>query len=117
MAFVDFQRPSSTLSIDRKPSTFPFDDNVTLDSGILDTPTMMSPTNSTAGLFSPDTTLWEDSYSNSTFHDRTPHVSTHSFFEQSNNNNPFMRMPATQAATYGQQPSAWPMSESTSGSR
>ena len=111
---MDFHRPSSTLSVDRKPSTFSFDDNVTLDSNILDTPSIMSPTNSTQGMFSPDTSLWED-FPAGPFADRTStNSNTNPFFEQ--NNNPFTRLPATQAATYGQQPSAWPLSDS-SGSR
>jgi hypothetical protein len=111
---MDFHRPSSTLSVDRKPSTFSFDDNVTLDSNILDTPSIMSPTNSTQGMFSPDTSLWED-FPTGPFADRTStNNNTNPFFEQ--NNNPFTRLPATQAATYGQQPSAWPLSDS-SGSR
>ncbi|OCL01839.1 hypothetical protein AOQ84DRAFT_305905 [Glonium stellatum] len=110
---MDFHRPSSTLSIDRKPSTFSFDDNVTLDSNILDTPSIMSPTNSTQGMFSPDTTLWED-FPAGPFADRSSNASNNPFFGQ--DNNPFNRLPATQAATYGQQPSAWPLSD-TSGSR
>lgn len=49
---MDFHRPSSTLSAaDRKPSVFSFDDNATLDSNILDTPVLMSPTTSTQGIF------------------------------------------------------------------
>jgi hypothetical protein len=74
----------------------------------------MSPTNSTQGMFSPDTSLWED-FPAGPFADRTStNNNTNPFFEQ--NNNPFTRLPATQAATYGQQPSAWPLSDS-SGSR
>ncbi|KAH7086705.1 hypothetical protein FB567DRAFT_49346 [Paraphoma chrysanthemicola] len=116
---MDFHRPSSTLShIDRKPSTFSFDDNATLDSNILDTPVLMSPTTSTQGIFSPDTSIWED-FSTGQFVDRTATssvVNTNGnnpfFTEQSNN--PFARLPPNQAATYGQQ--TWPMADN-SGSR
>jgi hypothetical protein len=104
--------------MDRKPSTFSFDDNATLDSNILDTPVLMSPTTSTQGIFSPDTSIWED-FSSGQFVDRTATssvVNTNGnnpfFTEQSNN--PFARLPANQAATYGQQ--TWPMADN-SGSR
>jgi hypothetical protein len=116
---MDFHRPSSTLShMDRKPSAFSFDDNATLDSNILDTPTLMSPTTSTQGIFSPDTAIWDD-FSSGQFVDRTATssvVNTNGnnpfFTEQSNN--PFARLPPNQAATYGQQ--TWPMADN-SGSR
>ncbi|CAO2656966.1 Nn.00g057690.m01.CDS01 [Neocucurbitaria sp. VM-36] len=116
---MDFHRPSSTLSsIDRKPSVFSFDDNATLDSNILDTPVLMSPTTSTQGIFSPDTSIWED-FSAGQFVDRTATssvVNTNGnnpfFTEQSNN--PFARLPPNQAATYGQQ--SWPVADN-SGSR
>ena len=95
-------------------STFSFDDNVTLNSNILDTPSIMSPTSSTQDMFSPDMSLWED-FPAGPFADRTStNSNTNYFFEQ--NNNLFARLPATQAATYGQQPSAWPLSDN-SGSR
>jgi hypothetical protein len=116
---MDYHRPSSTLSsIDRKPSAFSFDDNATLDSNILDTPVLMSPTTSTQGIFSPDTSIWED-FSTGQFVDRTATssvVNTNGnnpfFTEQSNN--PFARLPPNQAATYGQQ--SWPVTDN-SGSR
>ncbi|PZC93745.1 hypothetical protein A1F95_07080 [Pyrenophora tritici-repentis] len=116
---MDF-RPNSTLnSLDRKPSAFSFDDNSTLDSNILDTPVLMSPTSSTQGIFSPDTSIWEDFSSNPQFVDRTATssvVNTNGnnpfFTEQSNN--PFARLPPNQAATYGQQ--SWPVTDN-SGSR
>jgi hypothetical protein len=116
---MDFHRPASTISsMDRKPSAFSFDDNATLDSTILETPVLMSPTTSTQGIFSPDTSVWED-FSAGQFVDRTASssvVNTNGnnpfFTEQSNN--PFARLPANQAATYGQQ--TWPMADN-SGSR
>ncbi|KAF2270670.1 hypothetical protein CC78DRAFT_539168 [Lojkania enalia] len=117
---MDFHRPSSTLSsVDRKPSTFSFDDSTTLDSNILDTPAIMSPTTSTQGIFSPDTSLWED-FSAGQFVDRTAsssvvhHSGTNPFFTEQSNN-PFARIPANQAATYGQQTS-WPVADNA-GSR
>lgn len=117
---MDFHRPSSTLSyVDRKPSTFSLDDSTALDSNILDTPTLMSPTTSTQGIFSPDTSLWEDS-SFGQFVDRTAtssvvnHNGNNPFFTEQSNN-PFARLPAQQAATYGQQTS-WPAADN-SGSR
>ncbi|KAF2869256.1 hypothetical protein BDV95DRAFT_498011 [Massariosphaeria phaeospora] len=117
---MDFHRPSSTLSsVDRKPSTFSFDDTTTLDSNILDTPILMSPTTSTQGIFSPDTSIWED-FSAGQFIERTAsssvvnHNGNNPFFTEQSNN-PFARLPANQAATYGQQTS-WPMQDS-SGSR
>ncbi|ORY14594.1 hypothetical protein BCR34DRAFT_599140 [Clohesyomyces aquaticus] len=116
---MDYHRPSSTLSsVDRKPSTFSFDDSTTLDSNILDTPTLMSPTTSTQGIFSPDTSLWED-FSAGQFVDRTAtssvvnHNGNNPFFTEQSNN-PFARLPANQAATYGQQ--TWPVPDN-SGSR
>ncbi|KAF2468140.1 uncharacterized protein BDR25DRAFT_326912 [Lindgomyces ingoldianus] len=119
-AHMDYHRPSSTLSsVDRKPSTFSFDDSTTLDSNILDTPTLMSPTTSTQGIFSPDTSLWED-FSAGQFVDRTAtssvvnHNGNNPFFTEQSNN-PFARLPANQAATYGQQTS-WPVTDN-SGSR
>jgi hypothetical protein len=113
---MDFHRPSSTInSIERKPSAFSFDDNATLDSNILDTPVLMSPTTSTQGIFSPDTSIWED-FSTGQFVDRTATssvVNTNGnnpfFTEQSNN--PFARLPPNQAATYGQQ--SWPMTDNS----
>jgi len=116
---MDFHRPAPTItSMDRKPSAFSFDDSATLDSAILDTPVLMSPTTSTQGIFSPDTSVWED-FSAGQFVDRTASssvVNTNGnnpfFTEQSNN--PFARLPANQAATYGQQ--TWPMADN-SGSR
>ena len=117
---MDFHRPPSTLSsVDRKPSAFSFDDNAGLDSHILDTPTLMSPTTSTQGIFSPDTSLWEDSTFGQ-FVDRTAtssvvnHNGNNPFFTEQSNN-PFARLPANQAATYGQQTS-WPPADN-SGSR
>jgi hypothetical protein len=117
---MDFHRPSSTLShIDRKSSTFSFDDTTALDSHILDTPTLMSPTTSTQGIFSPDTSMWDDS-SFGQFVDRTAnssvvnHNANNPFFTE-HSNNPFARLPANQAATYGQQTS-WPVADD-SGSR
>jgi hypothetical protein len=116
---MDFHRPSSTLSsVDRKPSTFSFDDSSTLDSNILDTPVLMSPTTSTQGIFSPDTSIWED-FSAGQF-DRTTsssvnHNGNNPFFTNEQSNNPFARLPPNQAATYGQQTS-WPVSDN-SGSR
>ncbi|KAF1999465.1 hypothetical protein P154DRAFT_226552 [Amniculicola lignicola CBS 123094] len=117
---MEYHRPSSTLSfVDRKPSTFSFDDAQTLDSSILDTPVLMSPTTSTQGIFSPDTSQWED-FSAGQFVDRTAsssvvnHNGTNPFFTEQSNN-PFARLPANQAATYGQQTS-WPVHDN-SGSR
>ncbi|KAJ4288206.1 hypothetical protein N0V90_012223 [Kalmusia sp. IMI 367209] len=111
---MDFHRPSSTLSsVDRKPSVF-FDDG-SLDTTILDTPVLMSPTTSTQGIFSPDTSIWEDFSHQGQFIDRTATssvVNTNAnnpfFTEQSNN--PFARLPPNQAASYGQQ-SSWPVPE------
>lgn len=116
---MDFHRPSSTINaMDRKPSTFSFDDNTTLDCNILDTPVLMSPSTSTQGVFSPETSIWED-FSNGQFIDRTATnsvVNTNGnnpfFTEQSNN--PFARLPPNQAATYGQQ--SWPVTDNA-GSR
>lgn len=112
---MDFHRPSSTLSsVDSKPSAFSFDDNTTLDSNILDTPVLMSPTASTQGIFSPDTSIWED-FSAGQFVDRTAsssvvNTNTNNPFFTEQSNNPFARLPATQAANYGQQTS-WPVAE------
>ena len=118
---MDFHRPSSTISLasqDRKSSAFAFDDHTTLDAHILDTPVLMSPSTSNQGIFSPDTSIWED-FSAGQFVDRTATssvVNTNGnnpfFTEQSNN--PFARLPPNQAATYGQQ--SWPVADAA-GSR
>ncbi|KAF1959442.1 hypothetical protein CC80DRAFT_327251 [Byssothecium circinans] len=114
---MDFHRPSSSLSaVDRKPSAFSFDDSTTLDSHILDTPVLMSPTTSTQGMFSPDTSIWEDFSAAGQFIDRTASSSVvntnanNPFFTTEHSNNPFARLPANQIANYGQQTS-WPVTE------
>jgi hypothetical protein len=111
---MDFSA-SNPHHMDRKPSAYSFDDNATLDANILDTPVLMSPTTSTQGIFSPDTSIWED-FNAGHFVDRTASssvVNTNGnnpfFTEQSNN--PFARLPANQAATYGQQ--TWPMNDNS----
>lgn len=85
---MDIHRPSSTLSIDRKSSTATYYDDSTgiLDDSILDG-NIMSPTMSTATMFSPDTP-WDDASFTAPFVDRTAAVSTNPFFEQ-NTNNPY----------------------------
>jgi hypothetical protein len=118
---LDFHRPASQLSLDRKPSTFAtFDETDQLDDSILDS-SIMSPTTthrrdsfaqSTAPLFSPETNSWDDFAA--TLPDRSAAISTNPFFEP-HTNNPFMNLEASQAATYGQNPSgAWPLFESDS---
>jgi hypothetical protein len=111
---MDYHRPSSTLSSnDRNPHNAfaAFDDQHNLD---LDTSTLMSPSTSTQGIFSPEASIWED-FSQHQFVDRTATSSVVNsnannpfFTEQSNN--PFARLPPNQAATYGQQ--SWPMDNS-----
>src|SRR2546423_10773732 len=65
--------------------------------------------NSSAPLFSPETSVWEEFPP--AIPDRHSGVSsTNPFFEH--NNNPFMRLEASQAATYGQHPAgSWPLFE------
>jgi len=48
--------------------------------------------------------------------ERNLSISTNPFFEHAQNNNPFTRLGPSEAASYGQQPSAWPPFE-RSGSR
>jgi hypothetical protein len=68
---IDLHIPSLTLSLySLKPLAFSFYDNSALDSNILDTPVLVSPTTSTQGIFSPDISLWED-LSSGQFVDRT----------------------------------------------
>ncbi|KAF2146731.1 uncharacterized protein K452DRAFT_336944 [Aplosporella prunicola CBS 121167] len=101
---MDFHRPASSLSQDSKPQTY-FDD-FTNDS-LLETSTIMSPTNSQVGIFSPEATnLFDPDFSTPAFVDRN--VSTNPFFQ--GNNNPYMRLGAQQQvpATYGQ---SWPIDE------
>lgn len=119
---MDFHRPSSSISQDRKPSAFAFDDSTTLDAHILDTPVLMSPSTSTQGMFSPDTSIWEDFSHQGQFIDRTATSSVvntnanNPFFaqqqqqqqQQQQSNNPFSRLPENQVANYGQQTS-WPV--------
>jgi len=118
---LDFHRPSSQLSIDRKPASF-LDDLDHNEDSILDSSIMMSPVsadrrdsfgNSTAPIFSPQSTYWEE------FHaapvDRTASVSTNPWFDQINSNNPFTRTEAT--ATYSHQSSAWPLFDRAADSR
>lgn len=100
MAFhdqIDFRRPSSTLSIDRKPVTF-FDDATESSEAptpILGSATTMSPS------FSTDAFGWEDfTVNNSAFVDR-PISSNNPFFDPSssmtfNNNNPYRASMAVQ---------------------
>jgi len=127
--FTEIHRPSSTLSvIEQKHPDYAFDDHDPLEPSFLDG-AIMSPTNSAVGLFSPDSTLWEDfpsTATTTTFPDRPfssalPHVPTNPFVDHSSaatSNNPFTRLGASQVASYGQQAAhPWPPSDSTSGSR
>lgn len=94
---------SSRLAHDSKPF---FDDNDT---------TVMSPTTSAAGIFSPEANFFENDYQQPAYLDRSANVSTNPFF-QGNNNNPYMRQ--TQApqmpGIYEQQPVWPPMAEEDS---
>lgn len=113
---MDYHRSASNIThMDRKPSAFSFDDNTTLDSNILDTPVLMSPTTSTQGIFSPNTSIWED-FNNGQFIDRTAtssvvHTNGNNPFFTEQSNNPFARLPPNQAATYGQQ--SWPVTDNS----
>ncbi|KZF23852.1 hypothetical protein L228DRAFT_267813 [Xylona heveae TC161] len=115
----DFFRPSSSLDLQHQ--FFEDEESSILDDNILDSAVAMSPQFSqrrdsfadTTAFFSPK----EQSVGWADFDDKFMGVpdrnstsfSTNPFIEQSNN--PFMRLEAAQAATYGQQTSAWPMVE------
>ena len=118
---LDFQRPPSQLSVDRKPSAF-FDDFEPVESA------MISPAaadrrdsfgNSTASIFSPaQSSLWDEEFSPTTagpsnsLPERQFNVPVNPFAEQSNN--PFTRM---DPASFGQHPSPWLMFDRASDSR
>ena len=118
-ASLEFQRPPSQLSIDRKPSSF-FDDFESVE------PAMISPTNgdrrdsfanSNGTIFSPaQSSLWDEDFpssaASSTLPERQFNVPVNPFVEQSNN--PFIRM---DPASYGQHPSPWVMFDRASDSR
>jgi hypothetical protein len=117
-AQLDFQRPPSQLSIDRKPSFFDNDFD-SVDSA------MISPANadrrdsfanSSAPIFSPTQSLWDEDFPSSATSTTLPErqftgVPLNPFVEQSNN--PFTRM---DPSSFGQHPS-WPMFDRTSESR
>lgn len=107
---LDFSRSSSSLSVDTK-RFHALDDN-DFDDHFLDSATTMSPisvnrrdsfaTNHN-GLFSPD---FNDDFQHA-FNDNSRPMNGNgqpTFYS----NNPFMQMGASQAATYGQQTTAWP---------
>ena len=112
---IDFRRPSSQLSIDRKPGTL-FDDMESLDNSMLDS-AMLSPTttdrrdsfgNSTAPYFSPQSTAWEEDFPTTILPER--HFNP--FTEQSNN--PFTRV---ESSTFGHNASPWHMVDRTANSQ
>jgi hypothetical protein len=116
MAFtpsVDFQRPSSQLSIDRK-STFFSDEFETTEEPFMDS-TMISPVthpedrrdsfgNSTGPVFSPQSTVWGDFTETPAMSERQFDASTNPFLGHSNN--PFLRQDS--APFSAQQNSQWP---------
>ncbi|KAI9831894.1 MAG: hypothetical protein M1819_004616 [Sarea resinae] len=115
---------SQTAALDGKHKFFEDDDSSILDDNILNDSITMSPHfgqrrdsfADAAAIFSPKDpgAGWGDFDENIiSGPDRHSTASTNPFFEQSNN--PFMRLEAAQAATYGQQNSAWAM-EGDSGS-
>jgi len=124
MAFassLDFHRPPSQLSIDRKPGPL-FDDLESLDSSMLDS-AMLSPTttdrrdsfgNSTAPYFSPQSNPWEDDFPTSAtmLTERHFSISTNPFAEQSNN--PFTRV---DSSSFGHNASPWPIVDRTANSQ
>jgi hypothetical protein len=116
MAFapsVDFQRPPSQLSIDRKPTFFSDEFDATEEPFMEST--MISPVthpenrrdsfgNSTGPVFSPPITVWEDFSQTPAISERQFATSTNPFLEQSNN--PFLRQ---DSASFSAQPnSQWP---------
>ena len=117
MAYADFRRPSSQLSIDRKPGAL-LDDLESLDNPMMDS-AMLSPTttdrrdsfgNSTAPYFSPQSTLWEDDFPNPAT--IVPERHFNPFTEHSNN--PFTRV---DSSSFGQNASPWPMVDRTANSQ
>ncbi len=132
-AHFDFSRSSSHISVDSKPASVFDDTSDVLVDDYLDS-TIMSPdthrrdsfSHPAGALFSPDssTTMDDfphpDSYSTNPFfghqHQHQHHSSSSSNGSNasaaSNTNNPFTRLEPSQAAAYGQQPSAWPWDES-----
>lgn len=113
MAFPDFQRPSSQLSIDRKPSTFSHFDDQDISEDLLLESEMISPAstddrrdsfgNNTAAVFSPQSNVWEDHYTTATMTERP-----HSHFQSANpfhNNNPFLQQ---EPSAFGQHNPQWP---------
>lgn len=115
MAFAshaDFRPPSSRLSVDPRPATCPdgFDalDDCILGAGIMSPASAHrreSFADSNAAMFSPQGSVWNEFPLS---------VPSNPFYDQ--DNNPFNRLDAAQAAAYGQQPSAWPLFDRSSGS-
>lgn len=99
---------ASRLSHDSKPNFF--DDNDFANDALLDNQTtVMSPTTSAAGIFSPEANFFDNDFAAPAYLDRSANVSTNPFF-QGNNNNPYMRQSQAQQmpAIYDQQQPVWP---------
>ncbi|KAF4311217.1 Basic-leucine zipper (bZIP) transcription factor [Botryosphaeria dothidea] len=100
----------SRLSHDSKPASNFFDDNDFANDSLLDNQTtVMSPTTSAAGIFSPEASFFDNDFAAPAYLDRSANVSTNPFF-QGNNNNPYMRQSQAQQmpAIYDQQQPVWP---------
>jgi hypothetical protein len=111
MAFPDFQRPSSQLSIDRKPSTFSHFDDQDISEDLLLESDMISPTstddrrdsfgNNTGAVFSPQSNGWEDHYTTAAMTERPQFQPANPF----HNNNPFLQQ---ESSAFGQHNPQWP---------
>ena len=123
--FTFAARPSHTINDRRRPNRFIQDDfSSSLDCGVADSASTMSPTSAqfrrpsfpasdpdSATIYSPDGGGWDGPTASGLERNSNP---SNPFFE-THTNNPFMRMDASQQAVYGQQPSAPWTFESDSG--
>ncbi|GME22234.1 Basic-leucine zipper (bZIP) transcription factor [Neofusicoccum parvum] len=102
---------ASQLPHDSKPAAAFFDDNDFANDSLLDTTaSVMSPTTSAAGIFSPEANFFDSDYAAPAYLDRSANVSTNPFF-QGNNNNPYMRQQSQaqqMPGIYDQQQPVWP---------
>ncbi|OJD32924.1 bzip transcription factor [Diplodia corticola] len=108
---MDFTTNTNTSrpSHDSKPASNFFDDNDFANDSLLDNQTtVMSPTTSAAGIFSPEANFFDSDFAPA-YLDRSANVSTNPFF-QGSTNNPYMRHTQAQQmpGIYEQQQPVWP---------
>ncbi|KAF1989620.1 hypothetical protein K402DRAFT_311122, partial [Aulographum hederae CBS 113979] len=117
---LDYRRPSSQLSVDRKPPHYLEDQDTSDDFfGDIMSPNMAGRRDSFAAdsngtMFSPQASMW-DTFAAPV--DRNLSISTTNPYYEQNSNNPFRGIGSSDAAAYGQQTAQWPPAFDRSGSR